>query len=61
MEGEELRRLAAQYELEKKRLAEIRHAEGEQLRLDNLKQIDDVGKMKKLNQMQEDVSIEYTY
>ena len=54
-EGEELKRLAAQYELEKKGLEQIRQQEAHQLMADNLKQIDDVHKMKKLNQMQEDV------
>ena len=56
IEGEELKRLAAQYELEKKRLEEIREAEARQLMADNLKQINDVEKMKTVARMQEEVS-----
>ena len=54
-EGAELKRLAAQYELEKKRLEEIQQAEAGQLMSDNLKQMDDVRKMRKIQQQQEEV------
>jgi hypothetical protein len=55
-EGEELKRLAAQYELEKRSLDMIRQQEANQMMADNVRQIGDVQKMKKLNQMQEEVT-----
>ena len=56
IEGEELKRLAAQYEMEKKRLEEIRNAEARQLMSDNLKQIEDVEKMRHVLKQQDEVS-----
>ncbi|KAK2148070.1 hypothetical protein LSH36_518g02010 [Paralvinella palmiformis] len=54
IEGEELKRLAAQYEMEKKRLEEIRNAEARQLMSDNLKQIEDVEKMRHVLKQQDE-------
>ena len=56
IEGEELKRLAAQYDLERKRLEEIRRKEATVLMGDNVRQIDDVTKMKQIHLQQEEVS-----
>jgi len=53
-EGDELKKLATQYQLEKKRLELIRAEESKQLMSDNLQQIQDVHKMKLINQQQEE-------
>ncbi len=53
-EGEELKRLAAQYEMEKKRLEEIRKQEAKTLMSDNVKQIEDVARMRQINVRQEE-------
>lgn len=58
MEGDELKRLAAQYEMEKKRLEEIRADEAKQLMSDNLRQIDDVKRMRDIHKMQEEVGFQ---
>lgn len=58
-EGDELKRLNAQYEMEKSRLDEIRKAEAKQLLTDNIQQIGDVQKMKDFNRMQEEVWISW--
>ncbi len=55
IEGEELKRLGAQYQLEKQRLDEIRNAEARQLMAENLKQIDDVKKMREIHKLQAEV------
>jgi hypothetical protein len=55
IEGEELERLSAQYEQEKRRLEEIRQQEYKQLMADNLLQIDDVKRMRDNQDMQEEV------
>lgn len=54
IEGEELKRLAAQYEMERKRLEEIRNAEARKLMSDNLKQIEDVEKMRNVLKQQDE-------
>ena len=56
VEGEELKRLAAQYEQEKKRLEEIQRREAKTLMSDNLQQIDEVHKIRQVHQLQEEVS-----
>jgi len=53
-EGEELKRLSAQYELEKKRLDEIRKKEEKSLMVDNVQQIEDVHRMRQIQQQQEE-------
>ena len=55
IEGDELKQLAAQYEMEKKRLAEIRAGEAAQLMADNLRQIEDVKTMRNIHKLQEEV------
>ena len=55
VEGEELKRLAAHYELEMRRLDEARALESEQMMKENLHQIDDVQRMKQINAQQEEV------
>ena len=57
VEGDELKRLAAHYELEKRRLDEARALETKQMMAENLQQIDDVKRMKQINQQQEEVSV----
>ena len=57
LEGEELKRLAAQYEQECKRLNEIRLQEAKQLMSDNIRQIQDVERMREIQQQQEEVII----
>lgn len=54
VEGEELKRLAAQYDLERKRLDTIRKQEAKVLMTDNLRQINDVHRIRDIQQMQED-------
>lgn len=54
VEGEELRRLAAHYELEKKRLEEIRQEESKQLMIDNKRQIADTKKINEIKAAQEE-------
>lgn len=58
IEGEELKRLAVQYEQEKKRLFDIQQREAHQLMTDNLQQISDVYKMRDIQKAQEEVSLE---
>ncbi|XP_074659514.1 cilia- and flagella- associated protein 210-like [Tubulanus polymorphus] len=53
-EGEELKRLAIQYALEKQRLEQIRHAEQKSTMNDNLRQINDVKRMKEVQRQQEE-------
>ncbi|ELU10324.1 hypothetical protein CAPTEDRAFT_176680 [Capitella teleta] len=53
-EGEELKRLAAQYELEKKKLQVIRDEEAKQLLKDNRRQIADVEKMREYTKAHEE-------
>ncbi|CAD5114893.1 DgyrCDS3923 [Dimorphilus gyrociliatus] len=54
IEGEELRRLAAHYNLEKKRLEEIRQDESKQLMIDNKRQIADTKRMNEIKAAQEE-------
>jgi len=54
VEGEELKRLAAQYDLERKRLDTIRKQEAKVLMTDNLRQIDDVHRIREIQKMQEE-------
>ena len=56
MEGEELKRLAAQYEIERAKLEEIRKEEAKGLMLDNQRQIEDVKKMREIHVQNEEVS-----
>ena len=55
-EGEELKKLAVAYEREKERLENIRLQERLQMMRDNQQQIQDVQKMRKLKEAQEEVS-----
>lgn len=57
VEKDELKRLAAQYQLEKKKLDEIHQAEARHLMADNLKQIGDVHRMRHIQRQQEEVSL----
>ena len=59
IEGEELKRLAAHYELEKRRLDEARAVESKQLLKENMQQIEDVYRMREINAQQEEVCIKY--
>ena len=61
VEGEELKRLAAQYEMEWKQLEKIRQNEAKVLMSDNLRQIQDVHRMKDIQKQQEDVSVNTFY
>jgi hypothetical protein len=55
-EGEELKRLANQYDVEKAKLDEIKAAEAKQLLDDNRRQIADVQRMREYNRIQEEVN-----
>ena len=58
-EGEELKKLAVQFQIEKERLETIRRDERHTLMKENLQQIKDVEKMKILQERQDDVNIFY--
>ena len=55
-EGEELKKLAVQFQIEKERLESIRKDERKALMKENMQQIHDVEKMKILQQRQDEVS-----
>lgn len=54
-EGEELKKLSVQFQIEKERLENIRTEERRTLRDENMQQIRDVEKMKILQQQQDEV------
>ena len=55
VEGEELKRLAAVNALEKERLEAVRKAEAATLMTDNVRQIDDVRRMRDVQKAQDEV------
>ena len=55
IEGEELKKLAIQHEIEKKKLEDIRTEEARQLMTDNLRQIEDVKRTRDVQRRQEEV------
>ena len=56
-EGEELKKLAVQFQIEKERLESIRKDERKSLMKENMQQIHDVEKMKILQQRQDEVCL----
>lgn len=56
-EGEELKKLAAQYRIERERLVNMRKEEGKTILKENLQQIEDVKNIKLLREKEEEVHL----